>query len=591
MLMAAFALAPGVLNASSFHESSRFEIAEEALTNPRIWKIAPYEKNPHLRVWALDRQLQVLEFSAVESKKKKEKGKAVYRIRADQLTAVTRLHLRPGGPWYSLMDRFPCTAAPQNWFHTREGAIEAGTFAGKEWNKLVKAKAKVLNNRLDQLSAELESVVLIKARLLFDRWLEELTEEFTARVLPRAEKVEWEYYRKLAKTHELCKSNMRTPPRPLTRERMPHPSQEAYFVLRARAPASRWTDGAYSVRVVVQFLGKKLIGKFLIDSSAEQSVISEEWLNSQGINPDLISEKRAAPQKIQVRRASVVATPTLSEGVSVSGETVDIERLFIVPELDLFGEPEFKESCCDGILGNDFLRLYAVEFDPAGSALKLYDREAFSLGSKTKWIAVRTTENSSVLSEDCYIGEKSDGGSIPVQWSTARLALITVPHEKRKEFQSSSPAIGCPDVTLLSEETVLPSRPDYRLGASRITLGAGFLARGKYVMDLANGRIWTPESFLTNIFPLNETGLELKYVSSGKKGRALKVTAISPKSPAADFARNTGLKTGMTITKINGTSAESLNQFRVDQILKTPGNQLLLQWRQKDGEKIAPFNL
>ncbi len=588
---------------ADYHElelSTDYKLASEPLTTEKVWSLDPHQMNPHLQRWMLNRKIRMKGLKSTEQKN----GKWKFQIQGIQ--SDTEGMIRGPGVWYRPFSDFTCEKSPDSWFATEDGTKVAVAAASEVWSDLLKTEKVKLSLLLDRVAENSEAEALERANTIFDTWVKNVFKEWQSKAFEKARKDEWKYYFDAVSIHGKCPKKKVIPP--LRRDLMEPlsgiptvPSQ-----LLARAPVRFW-NGLFSVRVSVGIHGKTLNGRFLIDSELNKSVISPDWLESQGVYAAWTTVPNVMPQRVSwgALRNSESHLARLAEvdKVEVGGLTLPLKE-FLIVETDFFGPPENVSECCDGVLGRDFLRLNPVEFDPNTPAeLRIWPSKQFQWASDTPWVEVSETSSGGVVSS--CMTQPSDKKKVllpGVDWATGSEDAILIHSPWKSSTQKISPnswdifcnpfefAKGVP-ATEFDANSDDSKQDSLLLKVPAVTIGMPLLSRGKFTFDLPHGRIWFSKETFTKKNPRkNRSGLELDYVMKGND-RVLKVVKIAPKSNAQDLAK-AGLKVGMTIVQLDGRNSEEMDLWEVEKKLAGEyGEQLTLQWQTKQGLRMAPLRV
>jgi hypothetical protein len=323
-------------------------------------------------------------------------------------------------------------------------------------------------------------------------------------------------------------------------------------------------------------------------------MISPTWLQAQGINPALVEIQGFSPKRVSWAGGSGVAHRAFVFGASLSGYELPMNE-FLLMETDLFAPPETHASCCDGVLGTDFLRLFAVEFSPGPPAeIRLWPREHFhGVGEAISWVEASQTPAGDVVSA-CRLAkpEAPLGGITSVRWDTGNEEAIEVHEPWRPEVAKlkGAPALACgPDVIASAAPT---GEGDYRreedidylkTEVPGATVGMSLLGRGAFALDLSHGRIWFPPKILAEPVRTNRSGLRVEFFLNRKGDRELRVTGVRAAGPVARLFR-LGLQPGAQITEMDSRPAALLDTWEVNQRLAgVYGEKVKLRWKGKTG--------
>ncbi|MEK7691861.1 MAG: GTPase, partial [Bdellovibrionota bacterium] len=278
-----------------------FRLSETALTTTKIRSFEPTLVNPHQARWALEHTVLL---AGVETARR---GNGKIGVRRVELDAPTRLHLRmPDGPWFVEESRFPCTKEPRRIFATWPGSRLAGEKGAEEWEKILSAGVGRLEARLQKIAEPTTERAKLLAQKEYLDWLDELEKLWNTVRETKLLALEWKSYWEIARKNGLCKDRSENPNLPYWEEVMeplvepsPYPGIQRALRPLTRAPTRRW-DGAFSARLSIHTLGKKLNGQFLIDPLSEGSVASPSWLSGQGIDPKLLRGKSTSIRRVQM---------------------------------------------------------------------------------------------------------------------------------------------------------------------------------------------------------------------------------------------------------------------------------------------------
>jgi len=576
-----------------------FVTSDQKLTNEKAYKIDPSEANPHRQRWMLQKNVDLIGLKPV---KKGEK----YTVTATEVVAVTKLYVRGSGPWYRDFAEFSCAKNPDDWFATEEGSAQAGRAGATIWEEILDIGRTRLPFLFSRILVDTPDAAVTVGKYTFSIWLKAMEAEWAVKGQNKARIAEWQHYFESAQSVGLCKRT-KTKQKAVKKQdktvdwgSMIEPSKkEGFNKLLARAPARRW-DGIYSVRLSINVGGVVLNGQFMIDSGAKVSAISPNFLKNQGINPTIIEVAGVPPQRVVWSGGSGVGKRVGVTSASLSGFKLPY-REFLLLETELFYPPDYSSTCCDGVLGTDFLRLYAVEFEPTTPpAIKVWDRDTFSLSEDSNiWVEVSSNPKGHLIS-DCDMVSKTGKQISYARWdSGSEMAVdVHIPWQKLaragKEpwnFRCGSKMIS-EDVPITFPDPLTEDQSShFRSKVPGLNVGMALLGRGNFAFDLSNGRLWLRKDALKLPIYVNTTGLELEYVMNEDNDRELRVTSIEPKSRAQVLAKE-GLRKGALITAIDSKPAEEMDLWDVEQRLAGAyGKNLTIIWKTKTGLKAAPLKV
>jgi len=606
--------------ASSYQQSS------DPLTTDLLGKLDPQVKNPHLARWALARKTELKGLSVVRH------SDGVYGLTAQAVSSQSQGYVRPVGPWFQPLKNFPCTSESTEWFATQEGATLAAAHAAELWSHSLSEEIHSLSTMLSQVKVQSPETAQTRGEMIFQVWLSQLEKRWRSHGVRESKKSEWSFYSKLAKDEGVCpRSSEMSHIKILAPKSLMEPlsgSPPQWNQILARAPARLW-NGLFSVRLNVTVSGRKLNGRFLIDSTAPRSVISPVWLESQGIYPSWILIPDAQPERVswsglwneQMPLSRLVQV----EQVELSGLQLPLQQ-FLLAETEFFSPPENLGSCCDGVLGVDFLRLYPIEFQSqAPSEMRVWPRDKFLWSADTPWAELSETEDGSLVSRcELHFGAQPEGitsSSLPsstqerpypskhlekilgVRWDTGieHALQIHTPWQSqyRAKSQGEGAQIQCDSLVLA--EGLEPQLPNPPPGFSPLgllaekypaaNLGMSLLGQSRFTLDLPHGRIWFDQKSLP-LKPMkkNQSGLILKFLKENGE-RQLRVEQLKSHSLASSLSKN-GLRVGATLLEINATSVDELDLWEVDRILSgAHGNFIKLKWQFKKQIKEGRLDL
>ncbi len=584
--------------AESISLDSSYQLKGADLTTEKVWEIDPTLQNAHLRRWALRRHSEIFGLKADLRKA------GVFGVSGKEVQTSAWGYIRGAGPWYRPWDQFECHGKPNAWFSQAEGAEHAVAVAADFWSQVLKENLSDLEFRFAQVQERSAVQALDRGEQIFKAWLKKVEGIWRQQVDGLVRSEEWKFYRDTAQSIGACRSsqgaNVHEPflasmMEPVQRER---PSS---LQLLARAPARLW-NGLFSIRANITFAGKTLNGRFLLDSTAPTSQISPSWLESQGIYPAWIYVQGSVPEGVRRsgmwRSSRPLARRVRADRVEVSGLNVALDE-FLLTETEFFTQPSSVGSCCDGVLGLDFLRLYPMEFRATSPAeVRIWPRSGFSGGDGAPWLEISELPAGEIASS-CHLSDKIQG----LSWDFANengLQIHTpwaVSFRSFAKGQSGSSALKliCSDRTIAQDFT--PTFPLSPNGPSDegplaekepgMSLGMSLLGESDFTLDLPHGRIWfAPGSLPLKAHPVNRSGLRLAFRTEGKE-RVLRVMTLNQQLPALALYR-AGLRVGMRITQVDAQPADELDEWEVNQKLSgARGPQVSLQWLTKTGSKVV----
>jgi len=601
---------------------SEFRTETAPLTTESIWTLDPGQPNPHRQRWIDNRQSQLSELKA----SRHSNGK--FGVTAAKVKSLVKGYVRGPGPWYQPYTDFSCEERPDSWFATEDGARRAAVKASDLWLAALKENEVQLKALLSRVLEDTEAKALAKGNEVFQRWLKVAEKSWRVAVNRSVRKAEWEFYLQEAAARGFCggdasASNSGRKSWEKLMEAVPTGNPPTPVSLLARAPVKLW-NGLYSVRVDIKISGKILNGRFLIDSGVNQSVISPTWLENQGIYPVWVEVPKA--ELIRTLWSDLwqgrkdLAKPAVVDGITVSGLDIPMTD-FLLLDTDLFTPPENMGTCCDGVLGSDFLKLYPMEFYTGKpTELRIWPKEGFHWGPDVPWVEV-SQDTSGDLVSACEVGRSgSNRGSRPkgvsheggpegvrlegVRWNTGSQAALNLHTPWASKLDSESQRLrdlSCDDVQVARNiQLDFLSRPAAGPGNGgplaeampAVDVGMPLMSELKSItFDLPHGRVWLSKDVpIQDGILENKTGLKLKYEMVDGE-RVLKVSRIG-KNSKAHVLQKIGLRDGTEITQIDSIPAEDIDEWEVNRRLAGYyGDTVTLQWRYKDTLKMAPLKL
>lgn len=607
-LAGSFFAASSVMAQASYAEETGFQLVKsyefstEPLTTEKLWILDPTGVNPHRQRWVLNRRLSLRGLEPREFSSAKKDGK--YGVKAASVASVSLGFIRPQGAWYRPITEFPCQQEPQAWFATADGARIAVDTAAATWDKILTSEKAALLKALNDIRASSAEQALRLGLIAYDSWYKRVEAEYLAQGQQKARLAEWRSYLQSATDAGVCSKKKPVPTvEPVSWKAMMEPPTGRPPVKPiARAPARRW-NGLYSVRLSMDIGNKTLTGQFLVDSGAAKTVVSPTWLESQGIPVSWIRTPGAKPQRVTWSGGSGLAPVGEVDRVLLSGKEIGINQVLIF-DVDFFAPPANVASCCDGILGNDFLSKNVVSLRSAAPyELVLWPKEGFSQ-EKSYWTEASVSLSGDMIS-DCVARSEKDpfhSKGVPVlkgvRWDSGSEMPMDVHLPWKKAIAAGGREWSLECDTQVVARNVEATSPDQASEQSpfgktypALNVGIPLLARGLFTFDLPHGRIWFSEEALGKPIPENRSGLSLKYVLF-KGDRVLKVAGLRP-GTAADTLKTAGLQIGTEIQRIDGKNADELNQWEVDHRLSGAyGDRVELEWATSKKEvKVAPLQV
>jgi hypothetical protein len=366
---------------------AEYQLLSERFSTEQVARLDPNQTFPHRQRWLVSRHAEITGLKAFV----RPGGK--YGVKATGIVSVAQGYLKVPGPWYQTLQSFDCKTKPDSEFETFEGAGRAASAAGNYWSELLEQEKLKLSFQLKKVSEKTEGAALDQGDRTFRKWLRNLYPLWRTEVEQKGRQEEWKSYLTDALVEKIC-------PRPVSSMSLPKLSWKAMMEpvastpppitkLLARAPVRLW-DGFFSVRLSVGAAGKTLNGRFLIDPGAQESIISPAWLESQGIFPLWVILPNQSPARVTWSGPwegnGSLAPLADVESVSLSGLSLPMSR-FLLKETEFFSPPNYIGTCCDGVLGTDFLKLFPMEFQSTAPAeVRVWPIENFRGPLDSQWL-------------------------------------------------------------------------------------------------------------------------------------------------------------------------------------------------------------
>jgi len=600
-------------------------LSQDALTTERVWALDPSAVNPHRLAWVLSRDLQIegLQAEALPE----EQG---FRLKADAVSASTLGFQRaPQSPYYfQIESALSCSESVEdangsgNWIHppfrTWEGTRLALEVASQVWEAELASKMTRLTLLLGQVRAVSGEQALALGRLIFQQWRDEVTQSWRNQVDIKARAAEWSLYLSQGKSSGLCQDGKRIRPmspiaRRTWREIMDPPKSATWSEgalsdagatrkTLARVPTRLW-KGRPVVRATVDILGKRMTGQFLLDSSAPRTLVSPQFLISQGLNPQLAERPDLRPALHEWTGGKSAGPWLRMSELEIAGYRSRMDLIGLV-DTELFTPPDFISTCCDGVLGRDFISAQPLAVFPAQdlkarSVTLIYEGYHFAPSPDWSWIEIAEKDTGFWSSECEWRGVSSRGKELRqagVHWSTVSAANegswgkepAAAVGRLECHGQEVAEGVALQEALLLTSEKRVSSRPS-------ASVGLDLLGRGAFVFDIGHGRLWYtknawehPEAqLLQTQAGLHRSGgpavdiafdfaRDADVRKSPKSGlslgdRILLITGLNLKTPLGKSLAADGAHSGSRVRSIDGKSSDEWDLWQVQERLKGRG--------------------
>lgn len=579
--------------------SLSYRASDEKLTTERLWALDPRELNPHRSRWAVKRVVKIEGLEALELPRSSPRAPAQYEVRFQGLLSSAEGLIRGPGPWYLDSSKVPCADDPHQLFGNETGARVAVDEAGKIWGEVLRDERSKLVAQFRQIRAARPHWALNRAVQVYTEWLRSTEAIWRTRAFPAARASEWRSYA----ASGLLKNCSKKPDLPTWREMLePVPAVgEIALKPRLRAPARRW-DGAFSLRADAVLSDVRLTGQMLIDSGAPQSIASPDWLASQGFPSNLIEVPGIPPERYSFTAGQTGAgfgKRIQVDGMRISGENF-VFTDFVLADTELFGAPTESNSCCDAILGADFLARNVVELSPGAPGRAARPTQAGSPHIVRVWPREGFVPPASVIADPVWVEAyfskdrlpTSDCDAISVHWLTGSEAAWTGKFPAAGAGQAAAAArtqgltLRCAGLEIVQGLRASDAVPSGAEPSMIPGVGMPVLGRGPVIFDLPHGRIWFSRSALSRSVLRNESGLTAEFVQKGE-ARLLRVTRIVPGSPAAklakQFPKDQSLLAGARVLALDGMAVDELDEWDVNQILSGARTSIIkVEWIQQE---------
>lgn len=562
------------------------ERVDEPLTTETAPWFDPQLLNPHRSRFAIRRLVDLIHLKAVALG-----GKSQFGVKAQWIEAQASIAVRPpDSNYYQDLSEIPCAeidqkdqlfAGASNLYSTYDSTLKAANLSSELWKKLLEDNAPFLNSSLQKIRASSESLAIEVAHQIFDRWKLSLENGFREIVETKVPEVEWKVLTDLAKQKGVCAKKGRfSQIKRLEWYQLLEPVSDKNslrWAIEARAPA-RILDGIFTAKVTVAahhivgvggvgggvgggagFKGglgslPTLVGKFLVDSESPFSQASPFWLEMQGV----------PKESVRAGKFAIFEDVRLS-GLRLEGLSFELrENLKMQP-------PEHTGHCCDGVLGQDFLKNYVVHFrKDAPPEVQVFSK--LGLGShlmnRYDWIEIYI---------DRVAGKRDrEESKVKVDCNLGTLEIATAKADTLSGLKADISKKG----TLLETDILNCSGKMIRVPKGVRKLGIDYLVRGNFILDLPHGRLWFEKGAFQELKPVMNTGITTQFVFDRFGRRVLKLKSLGVE-PYQNQLKEGDLKVGQLISAINGQEVDQMDQWAVDQILKYPASskeKIMIEW-------------
>ncbi|MDR3608427.1 MAG: PDZ domain-containing protein [Oligoflexia bacterium] len=534
---------------------SGIETSDEPLQTEDFTRLDPGAVNPHLQRWALSRVVEILGLTT------RKLPTGAFGVSVSALDSRSVIHLRGPGAWYQTIQQFPCqerVSSPD--FATQEGTRVVANEAAKLWDEILFEKKNSLARRLAHVALTSDAEALDTGQRVFKEWLGGLDLEWRARVSKTVLTQQWQKDRAEALALGVCHGYARATKASEYHEVWPDSWMSLPDLERAspsplvmpvfRAPARR-VGGYFTIRLDLQVGLRTVSGQFVIDPASPGSIISPSWLEAQGVRPPWVEIPEAALAHVRVRAGqgrTGLAKTAFFDRVTASGYALGVQRFQLYEVSEVFDEPEFPVPCCSGILGQDFLSRYVLEFRP-GDPMEVVAWPVAGFGSAQlaegdAWAELRRLPSATLGLFDFAVA------------CSPRVRALGVPKI-------------CDDPATALKNAVAP-----------------------IILDVPHGRIWYSKSEAAAPLYKNRSGLNLAF-GYAHKSRVLLVKSIGD-TPGARALAKDGLRVGTEILELGGVPSAQLDAWKVQRLLAgVYGKVVAVKWEKNQSGRIesAPLPL
>lgn len=362
-------------------ESIRTE--SEPLTTDRVLDLDASILRPHRTRFVIERKMSLSSVSAIRHPKGSGFAVSVHGMEND-----VHVYFRDSdSPMFNKIENFPCGSAYDDRFATEEQTRFQGQKWAKDWGRKAKKALGSLELSLKTIREPAEAMAVSKARLIADAWYRKLNREWKVEFNDRSPAEEWSAYQAQAQSQGFCKKSVKKTALRSWKEMMDPPAENVKSTQPlARSPARRAGKGDWIIRVNAMAAGTGINGQFVIDPQANQSFISPDWLETQGVEEFLIEDFGKTILRIKRKGRVFLSKSLFLVQPQTSGHFLGISE-FGSHEIEDFRPPDDFDRCCDGVLGTDFLLRNVVQFDtsaPLGGIL-IWPRSDYRAPTGYRW--------------------------------------------------------------------------------------------------------------------------------------------------------------------------------------------------------------
>lgn len=353
------------------------------LVTDRVLDFDPEILNPHRTRIAFKRTIQINGLTAVP-----HPAGSGFTVSVVGLDSHVMIGIRsPESPLFSPIEEFPCSPLPDDRFATYEQTSLRAPKKADRWHTIVKQALPRIELALQSIREPVESMAIARAHIIIHSWMKKLQIEWTEWERTDSRADEWKVYQAAAaKLTEPCKYKKRGF-RPWTEIMDPVPENPTRTEPLARSPARRVGQGEWTLRINAQAIGIKINGQFLLDPEASMSIVSPDWLDSQGVEEFLLEDPGKRIVKVSRKGRDKLTKVLVLADVETSGQKLGIDE-FAALNVDEYKMPEDFDICCDGVLGVDFFRKNVIQLDtsaPLGGVL-IWPRSNYRAPTGYQWV-------------------------------------------------------------------------------------------------------------------------------------------------------------------------------------------------------------